>query len=431
MPTSAPPPSADQPAGPPHGCPAHAGAVPLSGPRFQTEPDALYREMRRDHGPVVPVRLAGDVPAWLVIGYRELHRVTTDPLLFSRDSGLWNQWSHIPADWPLLPMIGQRQPSIYYTVGDEHTRHAQVVNHALEGVNSFELRRHAEELADRLIDGFCGAGEAELISDYAVRLPVLVLARIIGFPDDEGPGLATAMNALADGGPDAITGHQYVIAGMGRLLDAKRTVPGSDVTSRMLAHPLQLTGEEYLLDLTALTAAGHLPTADWIGNSLRLMLTDDRFAASMSGGRHSVGEAMNEVLWEDTPTQILAGRWTARDTQLGGQHLETGDLVLLGLAGANADPDVRSAMPTGAGGLTGGNNAFFSFSHGEHGCPFPAREIAEVIARTGIEVLLDRLPDTDLSVPAQMLRRRPSAFLRGMSALPVKFTPTPAVGGMR
>ena len=97
---------------------------------------------------------------------------------------------------------------------------------------------------------------------------------------------------------------------------------------------------------------------------------------------------MNEVLWEDTPTQNVAGRWASRDTQLGGRHIRAGDLLLLGLAAANADPQVR----TDGSALTGGNNAFLSFGHGEHRCPFPAQETAEVIARTGIEVLLDRLP---------------------------------------
>ncbi|ARQ70138.1 cytochrome P450 [Streptomyces marincola] len=402
-------------------------AVPLSGPRFHTDPAELYREMRQRHGSVVPVVLPGDIPAWLVVGYRELHHVTGDTNLFTRDMGLWNQWPVIPADWPLLPMVNRRQPSIYYTVGAEHQRHVELVAPALEAVDPFELRRHAEQIADALIDAFCGQGEAELIGDYAKLLPILVLGRVIGFPDAEGPELAQAINALADGGEDAIASHAYLTAAMRRLLATKRAAPGADVTSRMLGHPEPFTDEEYVLDLQAIVAAGHLPTSDWIGNSLRLMLTDDRFAASLSGGRHSVGEAMNEVLWEDTPTQILAGRWVARDTQLGGQRLQAGDMLLLGLQGAHGDPQVRHPGHVDAG----GNNAHFSFSHGEFRCPFPAQEIAEAIARTGIEVLLDRLPDVDLSVPQDELTRRPSPFLRGMTALPVRFTPTPAVGGQR
>ena len=99
---------------PPRACPAHAGggphsaAVPLMGPRFQNdERAALYREMRETHGPVAPVTLPGDVPGWLVLGYRELHQITSNPDLFSRDSGLWNQWDRIPPDWLLMPMVGK------------------------------------------------------------------------------------------------------------------------------------------------------------------------------------------------------------------------------------------------------------------------------------------------------------------------------------
>lgn len=397
-------------------------AVPLGGPRFPTEPARLYREMRRDHGAVVPVLLDGDIPAWLVLGYRELHQVTGDPVLFSRDSALWNQWENIPADWPLLPMIGRKQPSILYTVGERHRQRAAMVSNALEAVDPFELKGHAERFADELIDALCSAGEADLVAQYAVLLPVRVLARLYGFPDEDGPGLVTALNDMIDGRERALAGQAHLAGSMGQLLADRKKEPANDVVSRMLADDSGFSDEEIAQDLMVMLAAGHQPTADWIGNSLRLMLTDDRFAASLFGGRNSVAEAMNEVLWEDTPTQNVAGRWAARDTHLGGRRVRAGDLLLLGLQGANSDPQVR----TDGSALTGGNNAHFSFGHGEHRCPFPAQEIAEVIARTGIEVVLDRLPDIDLAVPAESLTRRPSPWLRGLTRLPVRFASVPA-----
>ncbi|MFF1680217.1 cytochrome P450 [Streptomyces sp. NPDC058256] len=402
-----------------------SAAVPLSGPRFQTEPAELYREMRRDHGSVVPVVLDGDVPAWLVVGYRELHQVTGDPVLFSRDSDLWSQWPNIPDDWPLLPMIGRKQPSILYTVGERHRERAAMISEALEAVDPFELRGHAEKFADELIDAVCAKGETDIVGDYAALLPVRVLATLYGFTDEQGPGLVTALNDMINGTAEALAGQQHLATSMGQLLADRKAAPANDVVSRMLADTSGFTDEEIAQDLMVMMAAGHQPTADWIGNSLRLMLTDDRFAASLFGGRHSVAEAMNEVLWEDTPSQNIAGRWTSRDTQLGGRRIRSGDLLILGLQGANSDPQVR----TDGSALTGGNNAHFSFGHGEHRCPFPAQEVAEVIARTGIEVVLDRLPDIDLAVTAESLTRRPSPWLRGLTELPVRFTPTPALGG--
>ncbi|MCX4609854.1 cytochrome P450 [Streptomyces mirabilis] len=399
--------------------------VPLSGPRFQTEPAELYREMRRDHGAVTPVVLDGDIPAWLVLGYRELHQVTGDPVLFSRDSELWNQWDRVPDDWPLLPMIGRRQPSILYTVGERHRERAAMISDALEAVDPFELRAQAERFADELIDAVCAKGEADLIGNYAALLPVRVLAMLYGFAEEQGPGLVTALNDMVNGRENALAGQQHLAGSMARLIADRKAAPASDVVSRMLANTAGFTDEEIIQDLMVMMAAGHQPTADWIGNSLRLMLTDERFAASLFGGRNSVAEAMNEVLWEDTPTQNVAGRWASRDAQLGGHRVRAGDLLLLGLQGANSDPQVR----TDGSALTGGNNAHFSFGHGEHRCPFPAQEVAEVIARTGIEVVLDRLPDIDLAVPADSLARRPSPWLRGLTELPVRFTPTPALGG--
>ncbi|MFD9006544.1 cytochrome P450 [Streptomyces sp. NPDC059582] len=402
-------------------------AVPLSGPRFQTEPALLYREMRRDHGAVTPVLLDGGVPAWLVLGYRELHQVTGDPVLFSRDSDLWNQWDSIPGDWPLLPMIGRKQPSILYTVGERHRERAAMISNALEGTDPYELRGHAERFADELIDSVSPLGRADLIGQYAMLLPVRVLAQLYGFSDEDGPGLVTALNDMIDGRERALAGQSHLAASMAELLAGRRAEPAHDVVSRMLADDSGFSDEEIAQDLMVMMAAGHQPTADWIGNSLRLMLTDDRFAASLFGGRHSVAEAMNEVLWEDTPTQNVAGRWASRDTHLGGHHIRAGDLLLLGLQAANSDPQVR----TDGSALTGGNSAHFSFGHGEHRCPFPAQEVAEVIARTGIEVVLDRLPDIDLAIPAESLTRRPSPWLRGLTELPVHFTPTPALGGNR
>ncbi len=203
------------------------------------------------------------------------------------------------------------------------------------------------------------------------------------------------------------------------LVEEKAAHPGDDVASRMLAHPAGLNHDEIMRDLRVMLIAGHQPTSYWMSNALRLMLTDERFAASLSGGRRSISQALNEALWEDTPTQIFAGRWATRDTQLGGQRIAAGDMLLLGFAGANADPSVRQSD----GRPAEGNRAYLSYSYGEHGCPFPAQEAAEVIATTAVEVLLDRLPDLRLAVAEHALVWRPSAWVRGLVALPVSFAP--------
>jgi cytochrome P450 len=409
-PTAASPPPDDLPA------PAPAGAFPLYGPRFQTEPAELYREMRRRHGAVAPVLLDGDVPAWLVLGYREVHYVTGNPNLFGRDSRRWNQWPRIPPDWPLRTMLGYHSSE-----GAEHRRHAGAISDALAAVDPFELRTHCERVADGLIDVFAGSGEADLVPDYAAQLPLLVVARILGLAESETTGLAEDFFLLIAGTEGALDAEERCRARIRRLLERKREQPGADVASRLIAHPAALSEQEIVDDLMVVMGTGHLPTACWIGNALRLMLTDDRFALTLSGGRRSVGQALNEVLWADTPTQNMAGRFAVRDTQLAGHYIKAGDLLILGLAAANNDPRVRPDPTAYAD--SGGNQAHLSFSHGEHRCPHAAQELAEVIAETAIEVVLDRLPDVALAVSKEALVWQPSPWMRGLVALPVRFTP--------
>ncbi|MFI2377513.1 cytochrome P450 [Streptomyces sp. NPDC018964] len=405
----------------PPGCPAHAGAVPLTGLEYQQTPSQLYRALRREHGPVAPVVLDGGIPAWLVLGYSELTYVTGHDELFARDSRRWNQWENIPPDWPLLPFVGY-QPSVLFTEGEEHRRRAGVITEALEGVDQFELSHDCLLIADDLIGRFAGSGHAELMAEYAHALPMRAVVQLCGMPTS-GEDTSRLVDDLrisldAGEGDDPVAAYGRVGERLRRLVEEKRSVPGPDITSRMLTHPAGLTDEEVVQDLISVIAAAQQPTANWICNTLRLLLTDERFAVNVSGGRLSVGEALNEVLWLDTPTQNFIGRWAVRDVQLGGRQIRAGDCLVLGLAAANTDPQIWPEGHVGAE-----NAAHLSFSNGEHRCPYPAPLLADVMARTAVETLLERLPDLVLAVNPEELTWRPSIWMRGLSALPVRFTP--------
>jgi cytochrome P450 len=416
--TTAPLPDQPPPPAPPAPRP---DAVPLSGLEFQQTPAELYRNLRGEHGTVAPVLLDGGIPAWLVLGYAELSYVTTHDELFARDSRRWNQWDAIPADWPLLPYVGH-QPSVLFTEGTEHQRRAGVITEALEAVDQFELAHLCHHIAEGLIDGFAGSGQAELMGAYAHALPMRAVIVLSGMPsgsqdtEDLIRDLRTSLDAGE--GDDPVAAYLRVQERIQQLVRDKRSSPGPDITSRMLTHPAGLADEEIVQDLISVIAAAQQPTANWICNTLRLLLTDDRFALNVSGGRLSVGQALNEVLWLDTPTQNFIGRWAVRDTQLGGRQIRAGDCLVLGLAAANTDPQV---WPDGHVGAE--NSAHLSFSNGEHRCPYPAPLLADVIARTAVETLLERLPDVVLAVDPHELTWRHSVWMRGLTSLPVRFTP--------
>ena len=400
------------------GPPANAEPVRLYGEHLAGDPAELYRSMRARFGRVAPILLDGDVPAWFVLGYRELHLVSSNPALFARDCRRWNMWDRIPDDWPLMPFVGWT-PSVMFAEGADHQRRAGAIGDALDAVNRTELIAITEQVADRLIDRFAVRGEADLIAGYAQQIPMRVVARLFGISDADTPALVQDIADSLDVAEKANAAHQRNFLRMQHLLKDKHEQPGRDVPSRMIAHPAGLTDDEIIIDLLVVMAAAQQPTANWIGNTLRLMLIDDQFSLTLQGGRSSVGQALNEVLWKDTPTQNFIGRWAVQDCELGGRRIRRGDLLVLGMAAANADPQVQPASL----GDSGVNRAHMSFGHGEHGCPFPAPELAEVIARTAVEVLLDRVPDVELAVAPQELRWRPSLWMKGLFDLPAKFSP--------
>jgi len=73
-----------------------------------------------------PILLDGDIPAWFVLGYREIHQVSSNSTLFARDCRRWNMWDRIADDWPLMPFVGWA-PSVMFAEGVEHQRRAGAI----------------------------------------------------------------------------------------------------------------------------------------------------------------------------------------------------------------------------------------------------------------------------------------------------------------
>ncbi|HEY1701361.1 MAG TPA: cytochrome P450 [Trebonia sp.] len=401
-------------------------AVRLYGPEFADSPARSYRDMRQRYGPVAPVLLDGDVPAWIVLSYREVHLAMSSPELFGRDSRRWNLWDRIPPDWSLMPYVAWA-PSALFAEGAEHQRRAGAISDALDAVDRVELAGICEWAADRLIDSFVGDGAADLLTQYAQQIPTLVVSRLFGMAEADIQTIADDFAAAGSEGGDAMKAFQRLYALIERLVAERRAEPGPGVPSRLIVHPAGLTDEEIATDLQLVMSGSQQPTSDWIGNTLRLMLTDDQFSITLQGGRSNATQALNEVLWKDTPIQNLIGRWAAQDCEFGGQRIKKGDMLVLCLAAANTDPQARPDSFAG----TSMNRAHMSFAHGEHSCPFAAPELAEIMAKTAVEVLLDRIPDVALTVPPGNLNWRRSAWIRGLESLPVSFTPTMAVAPLR
>ncbi|MEV5438388.1 cytochrome P450 [Streptomyces sp. NPDC052682] len=406
--------------GTPRGCPvAHHGAdvTRLYGPDAATDPVGIYERLRKEHGSVAPVLLEGDVPAWLVLGYRDNRRVLDNPRQFSRDARIWRDWAQgrIEETSPLVPMLAWR-PDCVSQDGEPHRRLRGAVTDGLQAATARGIRRHATHFANKQIDAFAGAGRADLVADYAEYLPMLVLTRVLGLPQAEGRTLVESCAQVIKGGEDAIAHNERIVQILGELAERKRAEPGPDFTTALLEHAAGLDEEEVVSHLRLVLIAAHTTTSNLLARVLQLILTEPSRMSGLISGQLTISAVVEEVMWNSPPLAVLPGRFAASDLELGGHQIQEGDLLLLGLAPGNLDPEIRPD----SGVSVQGNQSHLAFSSGPHECP--GQNIGQAIIEVAVDVLLHRLPGLRLAVPPEELTSTASTWESRLDSLPVEFT---------
>ncbi|MFD5124655.1 cytochrome P450 [Streptomyces sp. NPDC058385] len=405
----------------PRGCPVAHGddgdITRLYGPEAALDPLGIYARLRKEHGAVAPVLLEGDIPAWLVLGYRECRWVLDTPRQFSRDSRIWRDWKEgrVEAASPLIQMVGWR-PDCVSQDGAPHRRLRGAVTDSLQTVAGRGIRRHVEHFANKQIDAFVDAGSADLVGDYAEFLPMLVLTRLFGLPAAEGRSLAISCAQLMKGGEDALAHNDRIMQILADLTERKRDEPGADFTTGLLGHAAGLDEGEIHNHLRLVLITAHTTTSNLLARVLQLILTDASRLAGLVSGQLQVSSVVEEVMWNTPPLAVLPGRFATTDLELGGQHVKEGDLLVLGLTAGNLDPEIRPE----AGVSLQGNQSHLAFSGGAHECP--GQNIGQAIIDVAVDRLLHRLPGLRLAVPADELTSTASTWEARLDALPVEFT---------
>ncbi|GGL39910.1 cytochrome P450 [Nocardia jinanensis] len=395
-----------------HGSPQSTDGprVPFYSEEIAQAPHRAYREMRRRYGALVPVELAPGVPATLVVGYHTAVRILNDPEHFPADSRIWQQG--IPRNCPVLPLLEWR-PSAVRNSGPVHARYRQATVAGVSGVDSFSIHSRVERIAVPLINAFCTTGSAELIGQYAFPLTFALLNDILGCPSEIGRRAAAGMAAMVEGtGADAGDGGAMLEQAMADLVGLKRAEPGQDIVTRMVHDPANLDDEEMMHNVLSFYGAGIEPLQNLIINTLRLILTDERFAGGVIGGSLSTRDAVDEVLFTDPPVANYAVSFPRQPVLIDGVWLPAHQPVMISLAACNNDPAIDTGEYTD-------NRAHLAWSIGAHMCP--AKEVAYLVAQEAIDQLLDALPELRLAVPAGELTWRPGPFQRALTALPVEF----------
>ncbi|EPH45603.1 putative Cytochrome [Streptomyces aurantiacus JA 4570] len=311
------------------------------------------------------------------------------------------------------------QPMCSFAEGAEHQRLRGAVTGAMAGLDHRGIRRHINRYSNRLLNDICEIGRADLVGQFAEHLPMMVMLHVLGMPEEYSERMVQAARDMIKGTETAIASNAYVMEALTRHVVRRRAQPEEDFTSALIAQPAQLTDDEVAAHLRLVLIAAYEATANLIANVLRMVLTDPRFRAQLSGGQMTVPEAVEQSLWDEPPFSAMVGYFAKQDTQLGGQQIKAGDGLLLGIQPGNVDPIVRPDLSANMQ----GNRSHLAFSGGPHECP--GQDIGRAIADTGVDALLMRLPDVELAVDERELRWRSSILSRHLVELPVQFGKRP------
>ena len=164
-----------------------------------------------------------------------------------------------------------------------------------------------------------------------------------------------------------------------------------------------------------LLAAGFETTVNLIGNGTALLTEHPEQLALLREDPSRWPNAVDEVLRHDSPVQ-RTGRIAHRDTEIAGERVRGGRIVVVMLGGANRDPAVFD--DPGRFDVTRPNaGEHIAFSSGIHYCLGAA--LARMEGEVGLRALFERFPELALDGPPH---RRPTRVLRGYDAMPARLT---------
>ncbi|MFL6061138.1 MAG: cytochrome P450 [Marmoricola sp.] len=386
-------------------------------PAAMADPFAAYEQLRRhviDRGPVVCATV---------------DHAAANQILRSDDFGTGAGKAELPrplqrlfdlvADPYTLSPVDP--PSLLATDPPDHTRHRKMVSGAFTARKVMRLNERVEQVAADLLDKIVaevGPGrDFDLVDRYAARLPVAVIAELLGIPEEEHDALLDWGNRAAVTLDPGLSFRQYRSAA-GALremhhwfedhVERLRRDPGEDLLSGLA----QMTGEDAMspLELRAVgllvLGAGFETTVNLIGNAVvDLSRHPDQRAIALAGPDRW-GNVVEEVLRWDSPVQLTM-RAAQRDTEVGGVEIHQGEAVLVLLGGANRDPNVFTD-PAVFDVTRPNADQHLAFSAGAHFCL--GASLARLEASTALRLLYERFPDLEVTgTPV----RRGTRVLRG------------------
>lgn len=287
---------------------AREAAVPLYGQTEATVPETM-EELRHRFGDLAPVEVAPGVLAWVLLSYELNRTVLQDARVFPRDPRRWTEAKEGRATPDKVPGPFWYFRNALASDPPDHGRYREVIEDALSVLTAARTYNVVDEFARELMAEPASRGRADLVSDLAFRLPLLLLNDAFGLGSDQGTQLVGLMRKVWDGGEEAEAAMGGLFGYAQSVTLQRREDPGSDVVSRMITHPNGLDDEEVAHQLILIISAAHDPLMNLIANTFHALLSDRSSRADIMSGNARIEELVDIVLWKAPPIYLMPGRY--------------------------------------------------------------------------------------------------------------------------
>lgn len=400
-----------------------------------------YFEQLRAQAPVLALPHLGVVA---VTGYEELSEVYRDNETFSSCNSVIGPFAMFP-----VPLEGDDVSDIVDRHRDElpmhehmvtmdppdHTRERGLLMRLMTPKRMKDNEDFMWRLADQQLDTFLGTGRCEFIRDYSQPFAMLVVAGLLGVPEEDhdrfraGFGLRSSPGQVGTDGDVGANPLAWLDDWFATYIEDRRRSPGKDVLTD-LAQATYPDGTvpdvtSVVRTATFLFAAGQETTARLLGAALKHLGEYPELQDRLRDDKELIPGFLEEVLRMESPVKADF-RLARRTTTLGGVEVKAGTPVMLLNGAANRDAG-RFECPHQFELDRPNVHAHIAFGRGVHSCP--GAPLARAEGRVSLERILDRTRDIRFDeehhgpAGARRFDYEPTWILRGLNSLHLEFTP--------
>jgi cytochrome P450 len=403
-------------------------AADLLSEEVLADPYPFYTRLREETS-VYRARLPNGLETWQVTRYEDARLVLADRRFSHAEDALRTAGVFLGSE----ALFG---PSLMTSDPPDHTRLRRLVSRAFTPRRVEGLRRRVQEIVDQLLDAMAPRGEADLISAFAFPLPITVICELLGVPSEDRDDLRawTRRMVVIPGTEEererARQGALALQRYLSRLVAQRKAEVRTDLVDGAQPDLLsaliiardeegRLSERELVGTMNLLLFAGHETTANLIGNGMLALFRHPDQLRLLRERPELLPSAIEEFLRYEGPSQRGTFRVAMEDVRLSGVSIPAGSVVMVMIGSADRDSQ-RFADPDRLD-ITRASGEHLAFGHGIHYCL--GAPLARMEGQVAFGALLSRFPDLALACAPEEVRRGPrSIFIRGVVALPVRFS---------